>query len=133
MPWRLRSRLLPPAPAPAPTPPADPEPEPEPSGSGITVRITASEAEIDVLPYGIETQGLWTLVGRARNVSGQAYDSVSIRARMLDASGMLIGTELDYPSDVAPGMPYEFTLRLLEEDRIRTIEIHEISAYSWSR
>ena len=131
MPWRLRSRLVPPAPAPAPTPPANREPEP--SGSGITVRISASEAAIDVLSYGIETQGLWTLVGRARNVSGQAYDSVSIRARMLDASGMLIRTDLDYPSDVAPGMPYEFTLRLLEEDRTRTIEIHEISAYSWSR
>ena len=122
----------PPAPTPpAPTPPAPTPPAPTPGGSGIEVRVTASESEIDILGYAIETQGLWTLVGQAKNVSNESFSSVFISARMLDSAGMVIETDIDLQSDVTPGMTYEFTLWLLEEERIAVIEIYEISTYSW--
>ncbi|MBN1857763.1 PKD domain-containing protein [Candidatus Bipolaricaulota bacterium] len=115
---------------PTPTPPDNPQPTPP--QSGINVIITASESEIDILSHEIDTSGwIWTLTGRARNVSGRELGTVFIHARILDSSNVVLDSSSDMLSDITAGATFEFELWIGEDERIETIEIYEISTYSF--
>lgn len=112
-------------------PPSGPGPDPDPN-SDIAVSITASQAEIDILSYEIEEGPPWgTLTILAKNVSGQTFDWVSMSAYMKDAAGTVLGTGFDLQSDVTPGMTFEMTMFIFEEERVQTIEIYEIDTLDW--
>jgi len=115
---------------PTPAPPDDPQPSPP--QSGISVIITASESEIDILSHDVDTSGwIWTLTGRARNVSGSELGTVFIHARLLDSSDVVLNSSSDMLSDITAGATFEFELWISEDERIETIEIYEISTYTF--
>ena len=112
-------------------PPLEPLPEPEPEPD-IEVAITASQEEIEVLSYAIESNFWYTrLVGTAKNTSSEAFDWVSTSARIYDAEDVVIDSPADMAFDVAPGMLFEFALYIWDHDRAVRIEIHEIEGISF--
>ncbi|MFC2106375.1 PKD domain-containing protein [Candidatus Bipolaricaulota bacterium] len=112
-------------------PSSEPEPDPAPD-SDISVSITASQAQIDILSYEVEEGPLWgTLTILAKNVSGQAFNWVSMSAYMKDAAGTVVENGFDLQSDVSPGMTFEMSMFIFDEERVQTIEIYEIDTLNW--
>ena len=105
---------------------------PTPSPSQIDVVITASESKIDILDYKIKKHTLWDeLVGHAKNITTSTIGSIFIKGRLLDSSGVQLNTTSDMASDVLPNATFAFTLYIWEPESVRTLDIYEITTYTW--
>jgi len=109
-----------------------PTPSPMPTPSEIDVVITASESEIDILNYEVEKHaGYAKLVGQAMNITTSNIRSIFIKGRFLDSSDVQLNTTSDMASDVLPNATFVFTFYIWEPENIKTIEIYEITTYTW--
>lgn len=106
-------------------------PTPTPSPSQIDVVITASQSEIQILDWDIEEGWLDKLVGHAKNITTSTIDTIFIKGRLLDNGGIQLNTTSDMVSDVLPNATFAFTLYIWEPESVKTLEIYEITTYTW--